>query len=1005
MQISRTQSITKPKKPKLVYWLLGLMLLAGAIYAFSGIFTTDTTVPDNVIYCDAETVKKDIFVGENGNFKNGITRSDEKARSGKYSCKTGLGEGLQFGFSIDLNTIESGVFYKASVWRFQEAKGNDGYLAVAADDGKSLYKNTTYPIQKDEKGWEKLEIEFFVPASSNWKKLNVHTYSGGNTVVFFDDIRFEKLPKGQDSLYTPVTLNLSLRPAAMEKIKAKRKEAFENGILVTKDDDWVKAKFWEEGQDNPMDVKVRLKGDWLDHLQGDKWSFRVKVKDPHSWNRMVTFSLQTPAARYFLHEWVFHQMLEREDILTTRYDFVHLKINGESKGIYAYEEHFEKQLVEYRNRREGPIVKFTEDGFWAHRKRFIDQFGYIPTDLEAQARLQSKSEVVPFSEGSTMKNPKLANLFERAHDLMYQYRNGVKPVKEVFDMERLAKFIALSEALGAVHGLVWHNQRFYYNPVSDRLEPIAFDGFVEPPYPKFFFIGQGTANGEMMEDGNFMSRIFQDKAFSALYFKYLYKFTSRSYLNPVLDSLQIEMGSRLKVLHSEFPNYFFDKNKAIEIAQFTKALILPFEQSLKAYTQNNDGLRKQLKISNGHGLPLEVLGYGSGKNGMSGEIEPVVLPAQHPRSFWFRTSHPNASSVFTSFSNIRELAATALNNIELRKYRDIEVPSSAKYLYFKTLGVDSLFSAPIFKWSTPGNFSPSQELFSSFPLEDNQVYFQQDKKVIFTAGDHTITSPIVVPEGYTTIIPGGCNLNFIKGAFFLAKGAVFINGKKDTPVNITSTDNTARGFTVMDANQVSKVSYTTFEGFNTLSYKGWILTGAVTFYESDVNFFKTNFIKNHCEDALNVIRSEFRMEDCVVSQTAFDGFDCDFCKGEILKSSFIKTGNDGMDFSGSNINVYNSRSINCGDKGVSIGEESQVVIFDSEIRDCPIGVASKDLSVLVIDKIQLEDCETGFTAYQKKPEYGQAKIIVKDYTAKNVKRLYQLAPGSTLQLKDKLIAQ
>ncbi|MEZ5056187.1 MAG: hypothetical protein R2879_04030 [Saprospiraceae bacterium] len=47
---------------------------------------------------------------------------------------------------------------------------------------------------------------------------------------------------------------------------------------------------------------------------------------------------------------------------------------------------------------------------------------------------------------------------------------------------------------------------------------------------------------------------------------------------------------------------------------------------------------------------------------------------------------------------------------------------------------------------------------------------------------------------------------------------------------------------------------------------------------------------------------------------------------------------------------------------------------------CPIGVASKDLSVLMIDNLTMENCEIGFTAYQKKPEYGQAKIIVKQYT-------------------------
>ncbi|MEZ4949977.1 MAG: CotH kinase family protein, partial [Saprospiraceae bacterium] len=487
-----------------------------------------------------------------------------------------------------------------------------------------------------------------------------------------------KISNDQDSVYNPPTLNLSIRPEEMAKIESKRTEALENGLLVSADDDWVKGKFWQKGEDKELDVKLRLKGDWLDHLQGDKWSFRVKMKEPNSWNRLMTFSLQTPAARYFLHEWVFHKILEKEDILTTRYDFVNLNINGNSKGIYAFEEHFEKQLVEFKDRREGPIVKFSEDGFWAHRQRFYKQFGYIPTDLEAQANLMEKSDVVPFGEGKVAKDPKLNNLFSRAQDLMYQYRSGVKKVSEVFDAERLAKFFALSEAMGAVHGLVWHNQRFYYNPVTDKLEPIGFDGFVEPPYPKFFFIGQGTANAEFLDDGNFTSRIFQDEDFAALYFKYLYKFTSRDYLGPLLDELTPEINSRLKILKAEFPDYTFDKTKAIEIAQFTHALILPFEKSLKAFTQSDNGTSKVLKISNGHGLPLEVIGYGGNTGEMSGSIDPIVLPAQHPRSVWLRTTHPNASGVFTSFSHVREMAATALLNQEKQKFVDLSIPSSAK---------------------------------------------------------------------------------------------------------------------------------------------------------------------------------------------------------------------------------------------------------------------------------------------------------------------------------------
>lgn len=45
---------------------------------------------------------------------------------------------------------------------------------------------------------------------------------------------------------------------------------------------------------------------------------------------------------YFLYEWLFYQFWEQEDVFIICYDFVELQFNGESLGVYVYEEYFEK---------------------------------------------------------------------------------------------------------------------------------------------------------------------------------------------------------------------------------------------------------------------------------------------------------------------------------------------------------------------------------------------------------------------------------------------------------------------------------------------------------------------------------------------------------------------------------------------------------------------------------------------------------------------------------------
>ena len=92
----------------------------------------------------------------------------------------------------------------------------------------------------------------------------------------------------------------------------------------------------------------------------------------------------------------------------------------------------------------------------------------------------------------------------------------------------------------------------------------------------------------------------------------------------------------------------------------------------------------------------------------------------------------------------------------------------------------------------------------------------------------------------------------------------------------------------------------------------------------------------------------------------------------------------------------------CGDKGVSAGEASDITLMNAQISDCNIGVASKDQSTLYLRRSQLRHCSQGMVVFQKKPEFGPAYLLVEQLSVENVKRLYQIGPGSRLQIDEKL---
>ena len=111
-----------------------------------------------------------------------------------------------------------------------------------------------------------------------------------------------------------------------------------------------------------------------------------------------------------------------------------------------------------------------------------------------------------------------------------------------------------------------------------------------------------------------------------------------------------------------------------------------------------------------------------------------------------------------------------------------------------------------------------------------------------------------------------------------------------------------------------------FEGFR-CSILGWNLTGAVTFFESPVTNSNSKFEANRSEDSLNIIRSNFKINDSSFSQTQSDALDIDFGVGTIQNSNFIGIGNDAIDISGTKLTMKNIYINNAGDKAISITSE------------------------------------------------------------------------------------
>lgn len=877
-------------------------------------------------------------------------------------------------FTHKINDVKQGDRFSVSAW----VKGK-GYLTILEEDGT---EQKAFPSITVERGWRYMEYTFKV---DNPGLFAFSLNSEGNETALFDDLKIEYLKRSlpqEDK--EDIAFNLVISDKNLKKLEKKRNKAIEKGILVSEKGDWVSATI--ELKEDIIPVKVRLKGDWTDHLEGDKWSYRVKVKGDKYVLGMKEFSFQTTEVRGDLSEWIFHQLLEEEDILNTTYQFCLLKVNGEMKGVYALEEHFTKLLVESRNRREGPIVKFSEEHLWNARVKNGGKDNH-------NVKNYFSAEVVPFGKKKIAESVVLNGQFDIAKNLLHQYKYGLKELHEVFDIDRLAKYMAIMDITKSYHGWVWHNQRWYYNGITCLLEPIGYDGFYAQP--GVYWKDKPCAgclseeNKRLFSDAGFGKFTFSDSIFRSRYFYYLEEHFSGQYMEDFLTKIEPELKKNTQLLQKEYKDYHYDESILLQNVNNIQ-MWLKGKNHIQAYNNQYVYPKTSFQTSNKEFLPDNELSTVAYKNS-SGDYT-LFNNHQFPITIMGLGDNP---------ADISEITPTKVEAfLEKNQPQKVEIATSkkGKYFFYKVDYSDSIFQTRIIDSPSPTDFSPAQQFSEK---GGGMNIFSRDGETLILQGKHEIKHDVIIPSGFVVKIEEGTEVNLTNQSKFISYSPVIAKGTKEAPIKVQSTDGTANGFTILLAEEESELNYVDFDNLNTLNYKGWVLTGAVSFYESDVVIKNCSFSNNNSEDALNIIRSTFNVQNSVFENTYSDAFDGDFCVGIVNNSSFKKIGNDAIDFSGSKITVTNCTMNQVSDKGISIGENSTVTAKKVFVSGAALGISAKDLSVGNIDSLVLEDCKYGFAIYQKKAQFGPGTATATNVEFENVEQQFILDLASKITLNQK----
>jgi hypothetical protein len=739
------------------------------------------------------------------------------------------------------------------------------------------------------------------------------------------------LPKQVSARLTRPTIPelwIDVKHANFMKLVHKRDVAIERGMLITRDDDFVPA---------------RILG-------------------------MRIFSLQHPKTRNYAYEWLFHQAMKREGIIALRYEFVDLTLNGTALGLYALEEHFDKRLIENNHLREGPIIRFNEDRAW-------EEGGNDWWEQADDLTHYYASEIEPYQTGRTLSRNVSYEQFVKAKNLLEAVRRGQLDTSDVYDIPKLATFFAIGDLMGSYHIRNWNNMRFYYNPITSRLEPIGFDSSSGQKLTRlamFPFFHVTSIHSELL---------FKDPRFLAAYVGELERVAAPEYLDAFLEEVDAELQGVLNLCYNESPDFEFSVDVFRHNQRFIANALNPIK-GLHAYFRGSPPGALEVDLGNLQGMPIEVLGVSHGESRLFPPLDEVILPEA-----------PILEARPVEYHTVRfEIPAGLVWSA--RSARDLSV-------HYRLLGTSRSRQVEVLPWSYLDTDFLERDLTRREPNAHEFPFLVTDPaagEIRIRPGSWTLDRSLVLPGGFEITAGAGTRIVLVDDATILSRSPLVFLGTEERPVVIRGDEGAGQGVIVLNAEEPSVLEHVTFENLSLPVREGWGLTGAVTFYESPVRISRSRFEGSRAEDALNIVRSKFAIDETFFNETSSDALDVDFAEGSISDSSFAMLGGDAIDLSGTVVDIRNVRISDAGDKGLSVGENRQATVTDATVRGAKIAFASKDLSHLTIAATRVEASDTALAVYQKKSEFGPASMDARALQMVTVQVPHRVEVGSRLEI-------
>ncbi|MEO9531329.1 MAG: CotH kinase family protein [Crocinitomicaceae bacterium] len=605
----------------------------------------------------------------------------------------------------------------------------------------------------------------------------------------------------------PEVLELFTSEEDFNFLKEKREIALDRGIQINEGESYVPCKLLGVTEDT-LSGEMRLKGHMTDHLEGDKWSFRIKLESG-TYKEMYRFSLQNPATRSYANEWLYHELLKHEGIIALKYDFIRLKLNDKDLGIYAIEEHFGQHVPLGNDRPNGAILRWNPELYWDWRINEMGGNYYDNQNGEYQ-----NTFVEPYDRGTVRKDSSLLATYLIGAEKLEGFRRGKYKTSDIFDVELMAKFHAIVDLIGGHHSLDWSDIKFFYNQETGKIEPVGYESF--SVRETVAIAGQRQPVTEALVNLDYHNQLFSDSIFYAAYIKELRRICNVEYFESFQQKINVDLNKKLGILAHEFAYIKFSYEPYFDNIEKIKN-ILDLPKPLHAFVENKTADSVLISVAPVSDFPI-VIHSVIFKDDEEVKLNEAVLIPPKPR---------NTFSQYYYFSVHH--SAKKIKNLRLK----VSIPGGENFEI-------EVSDFPSFNFELDRNVG-SESSDSILNLLSQNTY-------VFNHQQITISETVVIEKGKELKLYPGQEITLLDGGQLIIKGSLKSLGTEENPVR----------FNLLGSDKLL-INNADFIAVNTLFTDG--KKGAITVFNSQVALNNCTFV-NQTSELFQAQESDFEFLRC-----------------------------------------------------------------------------------------------------------------------------------------------